>query len=120
MGIFMSQRQVQREVRWNVESEPNPETHHWKILVINDTRAANNLLQRVYEQLQPVDSLTTITEGHIKRARVKYKLVSFDTYKSVEPDWKKIYRGKVVRDRALTARNSPDGLAKYIDEIMFK
>ncbi|MBU0761040.1 MAG: hypothetical protein KJ600_03150 [Nanoarchaeota archaeon] len=111
---------MQRQLRWEVHSQDHPETHEYNILIINEDRKIETILQRASEQLMPADDFQTLTRGHVLGTRLKYQLVKILAYGTSphQVDWKKIYRGKVVRDRELRNRKNIDGLPNYVDQAI--
>jgi hypothetical protein len=108
-----------RQIRWNRVSKSDPEEHNYFFLYLLKKREIDRINQRICEQLQPVSDLQIITCGNTSEG-LAYKAMSLINYRSVELDWKNIYRGKVVKDRNLYLRVSPDGLQRFIDEMMRK
>jgi len=106
-----------RQIRYWIQSETDPETHIWNVLVINEPRRIRGILQKLYEAVQPLENIVKRTEGKVEGTQMRYQLVSFTSYGQIPSDekWTKIYNGKVRRDPTLATRQSPDRLARYVD-----
>jgi len=111
--------EIQRKLMWNVESEEHPPRHQFYFLIINDNRGANRIEQKAKEVLQPTEDMRVLTEGALRGTGLRYKLLEFYSYCSnpTEINWNSIYKGKIFRARNLTKRESPNGLAEYIESI---
>ncbi len=104
-----------RQIRWNVRSESEPERHEYLLLIINDAREKERIIQKLMEQLAPTNDMKIVTEGRIDR--IPYELISFTSpHPKSRISWSKVYRGKSVRDNNLYQRRHPDDLENYIIE----
>ncbi|MBU0467170.1 MAG: hypothetical protein KJ718_03105 [Nanoarchaeota archaeon] len=112
----MPKQKIPRQLRWEVRSRDRPEAHEYAILIINQRRETSQILQRASEHFMPADEPTTIAEGNISGTGLKFKLVTITAYRTPpnQVDWRKIYKGQVTRDRNLSPRETPDGLANYV------
>jgi len=113
---------MERQIRWEVESSPNPEMHNYNILIINSRTEARKIQQRLNEQFNPIIDLTTLQNALIRGTKLRYLLITFQAPRKPPEliDWKKIYKGKVKRDRNLYTRHASDGLISYIDTQMLE
>ena len=113
-------RNVERQIVWEVQSEDPPEIHHYNFLVINGLREINRIAQKIRFVFRPTDNFMDWTEGNVRRTKLKYKLFSIDSYLTSPDkiDWSTIYQGKIVRDRRLENRQTPKGLADFVDEAI--
>ena len=114
------QLKTPRQIRYNFLSEPNPERHHWTILIVNDKRTIHRVKQKFMNSASPLDEVSTITEGRIPKSHgLRYLAFSATTF--TNPNlfpWNKVYKGPVSRDVELYLGESQDRLSKYIDSEM--
>jgi len=119
---------VERQLRWNVESEDRTEDYpprqHFRFLIINDERYINRIRQRLVIELQPVETVEELTRGKIPGTDLEYEAFSLDSYRGSPSDinWKKIYdkRKQIIHDENLTKRQGPNGLGNYIDNLIVR
>lgn len=112
--------QLERQVRWESQSEGNPETHDTNVLIINKRREMGLILQRLTESLKPTEEPVVLGEGTIPHSGLRYWLFQIKSYGEAPCfiDWKAIYDGEVKRDRKLAKRKSRDGLIEYVQTHM--
>ena len=110
-------KKVQRQIRYEFRSEPDPAVHHMNFVIINETRQSDKIAQKLQEIFAPVEDVRIRTSGAVKGTRIKYTLVSFDSYtpNPLRTNLLNVYKGKISRDPNLTERQSSEGLANYVD-----
>jgi hypothetical protein len=112
-------KKPQAELRWNVRSSGNPETHEWFLLLVNRPRRLETVFQRFIEETQPIDEIFVRATEVIPDSRLIYSLISCTTF-SIGPHnikWPAIYQGSRTRDRALYERKR-DGLVAYVERLI--
>ena len=109
-------------------TEPDTgERHFWNILIINQEREHEQILQKLYEQFTPPfpmekDSLhsiineTVIDSGRITKSCLHYWLHNFETTVP-RIDFSEVYLGEVRKDRRLSPRKTPEGWYDLIDRV---
>lgn len=109
-----------RELRWNAIANTSEGKYEWIFLIINDNRETERIVQKIYEELHPIENTLVRTEGAINGTGLRYKLISLDSHGKCPPytDWNKIFKGKRIKDRELYERKSEDGLVMFVDEQM--
>ncbi len=109
-----------RELRWNARANTSERKYEWTFLIINDNRETERILQKIYEELHPIENVLLRTEGAINGTGLRYKLISLDSHGRGPPyvEWSKIFQGKRTKDRELYERKSENGLAVFVDEQM--
>ncbi len=113
---------VKRQITYNMRTktgEQEPVRHRWTFMVINEPREIERIIERIYEQLRPIDELKNNYEGLLPNSNgLYYKFFSFSTDKSTIPYPNKIYDSKNFRkDRNLMERNDV-GLDRYLNSII--
>ena len=116
---IMAKSEVQSELRWNVKSEENPETHEWFLLLINRLDRINRIRQKFIENTYPIDEIRTRYQGRVPNSRLAYRLITCKTF-TIGPHnvpWRAIYQGLVSRDEKLYERRN-DGLLDYVESLI--
>jgi DICT domain-containing protein len=111
----------ERHVRYNVSSSAHPETHEWYFLIINDRQQTEQIVQKIYESLRPVDNVQKRTEGKVPGTRLKYSLHTL--LSPIGPHiahLSKLQTGKIRRDKRLYERVKQDGLPNFVDNLFAK
>jgi len=104
-----------RRVYWNRRAEHAPEERHtWYFLIINEPKMIGRIRQRIFEQLQPVDELTTYRNDTIKGKDLRILCFSLESLHS-QIDFHQVYNGRWIRDNSLHVRPGLDG---YIDLLL--
>jgi len=105
---------MERQLWWNLRTEPQEERAQYFFVIINDSREIEKISTRTIEQLAPVDELQ---ERQGKAGDLKYKLMMFLSPKKLETwNMRKIYQGAIKRKERLYEREKTgiDGLEEYI------
>lgn len=105
---------VERQVRFNsFRSERNRQMFEWYFLIINDNSGIKEALTRIATSFSNLPEEYQGLEGTIKRTKLRYKLVHFDSGRSPK-DLHKVYHD-MRRDSKLYERTTESaGLLKYI------
>ncbi|MAG24354.1 hypothetical protein CMI47_02135 [Candidatus Pacearchaeota archaeon] len=115
------QLKTHRQIRWNVNSTPNPQAHNWSVVIINDPRTMRKIQQRLVEKAQPIDELSVRTNGSVPKSHgLQYKLITFNApyMGPTQMPWGDIYQGPIKKDEGLYERERSDGLEIYVDAQM--
>ena len=106
----MKPSKERRIVYWNTRAEhPPEEIHTWYFLIVNEGKITDRIVQRVFEQLQPVDNLTEYRDETLRGRDVRVRCLSFTSSK-IQIDFNKAYRGKWKRAQELYVRSGLDNL----------
>jgi hypothetical protein len=110
-------KSIERQVRFNsFRSGKNPQRIEWYFLILNDNSGIKEALTRISSAFSNLPEEYTGLEGTIKRTRLRYKLVHFESDKGPR-DLHKVYH-KMRRDSELYERVTDNaGLLKYIVSI---
>jgi hypothetical protein len=105
---------------WDIQSQ-NPQIFVYHFLVQNNIREINQIKNKLFAQLKPLEETATLASGLISHSDgIHYDLFSvFSNLPEEFIDFKKIYEGKVKKDRRLQSRASEagwDGLIKKIEQ----
>ena len=109
---------IGRQLRWNVLSNTGPVRHQYFFLVLSDARTINRIKQKLYVELKSTDEHATFSAGSVRGEGIRYELFTMTSYQpdQAKINWKKIYGGKIVRDRDIESRDIIDGLANWVSE----
>lgn len=110
----------ERQIRWNVISEPDFTTNHYFFWIINGNwREITRIKTNLVLELQPVEAVESDLERKKQRGVIPYELYRLDSPK--HPDvinWSKVYSGPVIKDKRLYQRKIVSGLQEYMDTQM--
>mgnify|MGYP001578730259 CR=1 FL=1 len=99
------------------DSSWNPDGHTINLLIVNREDKIPGILQKLYEQLAPVQSKLQRTSGRIQNSELSYQFHTIHARNSHPDDikWPSIFRGKITKDRELRERSKKDTLEIYVD-----
>ncbi len=111
----------ERQIRYNYfPSLEYPGATDWFFLIINQNREIREHEQKIYDLLHPIFNPTKGTQGIIKGNDLRYKLLCFSSYKSVElGDLRRLYK-RVVKENHLYHRQTINGLENYLADHLEK
>ncbi|MBU4308483.1 MAG: hypothetical protein KJ566_01660 [Nanoarchaeota archaeon] len=111
----------ERQVRYNYfRSEEFPEAIDWFFLIINQNREIREIEQKIYDLIHPVFNPIKEIKGQIKGNDLRYKLIGFSSFKSIDlENLKKVYK-RIIKDNHLYTRQTVDGLENYLRDHLEK
>ncbi len=112
---------LERQIRYNIKTstgEQDLARHRWTFMIINEPREVQRIKERIYEQLNPMDS-RVLFEGNIPLSKgLHYDFFSFSSENGRIPHPEKIYKSqKFKKDRNLRECNEIQ-LDSYLNSIM--
>jgi hypothetical protein len=113
---------MQRQIRYNVFTDLGEQTrqrHHWVVLVVNETREIQRILERfVYGELAPVGNFSEQAEALIEGSGgLHYMAVSFNSDRDRLRFPENIYvSSNFVKDRSIQDRDDV-GWEKYVSRL---
>lgn len=107
----------ERQVRYNCKrSKLNPNCNEWWFLIINQNRETSDIEQKIYSTFAPIIDETKTISGVVKGTGLRYKLIDFESSKSVKDIIFSSIYPNIARDRKLYGRGTSDGLENYLAE----
>lgn len=109
---------IERQLRW-YRSIPNSgeDQFDWTFLVINEPREIRQILDRARQELLMVIDERAIAEGLIKKSgglHYDLRIIRSEVY---NPDFSKIYSGRVLNDRRLNSKACSDNWNSLINLV---
>ncbi|MFA5060828.1 MAG: hypothetical protein WC494_00735 [Candidatus Pacearchaeota archaeon] len=103
---------------WEVESQV-PQVLLYHLLIQNEPREINQIKDKLFAQLEPLEETQTIARGLIRESGgLHYELLSVSSALPNELlEFSKIYKGSVKVDRRLRSRVSEENWGGLIEKI---
>jgi len=89
----------------------------WTVAILNEPREIKRVTQRFFDQLAPVNDVTTNYESPLPFSNGLWcKIISFSSDRGKLEDPKKVYAADLNRDRALWERPE-EQYFKYVEQL---
>lgn len=114
---------IDRQVRYRVQTERSAQSsgrHWWSVLLINDKRNIDIILEKIVQELRPIEAFSPLKEGslQIPEEDLFYYYLCFRSNRGKFENPSKIYNSRnLVRDRDLVAGKSEAEVDRYVTSI---